>query len=131
MSVFTICGVSLICAIAVLMLREYNSRSRAHLLTLVGIITLSTFGVLLFYGEIKELFSLLETSSLSRYSSVVIKSFGVAFVVELCSDILRELESDRIAKSLEFAGKAEILLLCIGPIKDLVGYAFSLKIQAV
>lgn len=131
MSVFTICGVSLICAIAVLMLREYNSRSIAHLLTLVGIITLSTFGVLLFYGEIKELFSLLETSSLSRYSSVVIKSFGVAFVVELCSDILRELESDRIAKSLEFAGKAEILLLCIGPIKDLVGYAFSLKIQAV
>ena len=131
MSVFTLCGVSLICAIAVLMLKEYNAHSISRLLSIVGIIALSTCGILSFYGEIKELFAMLGTSSVSRYSSVVIKSFGVAFVVELCSDILRELDSDRITKSLEFAGKAEILLLCITPIKDLVGYAFSMKLQTL
>ena len=69
--------------------------------------------------------SLLDKRSGLLYADLALKAFGVAFVGEVGADLLRELGSENIAKSLECVAKLEILLLSVEPINALVDFALG------
>ena len=126
MNFLYVCAVVLVCAIACLVLKENNSRSMSMLVCSVGIVVVIGMSLLYISGNLREFRDLVSFEVPVKYSSVIIKAFGISFICETSSDILCEVGSERLARSLEFAGKAEILLLTIPQIKDLLNTAGKL-----
>ena len=125
MSIISLCGVAFICAIAVIILRENRAGSMSLIVSCFGVVFIVISSFFNLSTTIGDLNSLLSNIGNIGHSQTILKCFGVAFVVEFSSDIIRELGSDSAARSIEFAGKVEIVILCISPIRELVGYASS------
>lgn len=65
------------------------------------------------FDMVKTLYS--DLSGDDIYFTIILKIFGIAFIVEIASNLARDVGEESIAKALAFAGKAVILCLS-GPI---------------
>lgn len=61
-----------------------------------------------------------ETSGLSSYLTLLMKALGIALTTELCADICRDCGESALGSGIEFAGKAEILLLSLPLMKQIM-----------
>lgn len=52
-------------------------------------------------------------SELGMYIETMLKAFGVALISHLCAEVCRECKSAALADAVIFAGKLELLLLCL------------------
>ena len=120
MNFLYICAIVIICSIASLVLKENKSTSMSMLVCTVGIVVVIGTSILGIAGNIKEFNGLVSSEIPTKYSSVIIKSFGISIVCETSSDILCEMGSERLSRSLEFAGKVEMLLLVLPQINELI-----------
>ncbi len=130
MSVFSVCGIGFVCICASVIVRENGYRNYSVIVSCLCAAVILVYSVSRLSGSYDGIRMILNSNSNIKYIDVVAKSFGTAFVCEVCSDFIRELGSDSIAKSIETAGKAEIMLLCIQPIGEILNTALSLAGQA-
>lgn len=63
------------------------------------------------------------TSGLSSHLSLLMKALGIALTTELCADICRDCGESALGSGIEFAGKAEILLLSLPLMKQIMEMA--------
>ena len=59
-------------------------------------------------------------TQISKYFPVLTKALGVALMVQITSDICKDSGEGSIAQRVETVGKAEIIILCIPLIKDIL-----------
>ena len=130
MSVMSMCGIGFVCVCAMIIVRENGYKSFSVVISCMCALLILIYALSAVTGEYEELRSILYNKTNIRYVDVVTKAFGTAFVCEICSDFIRELGSESIAKGLETAGKAEILFLCISPMKEIITMAVFLAGQA-
>lgn len=112
MSTFVrILGMGLISAVIALLLKKQTAAS--FFVPLFGLSAI----LLLIVGEYGEIFttllSALGDSGFGRYGTLMVKSFGVGLVTQFAGNICRDFGEENLASSIELAGKAEILLLCL------------------
>ena len=60
------------------------------------------------------------------YASILLRALGVAFLTHYAAEVCRECGESAMAGSVELVGKAEILLLCLPLVEQLLGVAQDL-----
>ena len=60
------------------------------------------------------------------YITAMLKAFGVALISHICAEVCRECKSTTLADTVLFAGKVELLLLCIQPVTEILKNAAAL-----
>lgn len=73
-------------------------------------------------GELRELAG----EEWQRWLTPVLRSLGIAVVAGCGADACRDLGQDSVASGIELAGKAEIMLVCLPLITELLSLARSL-----
>lgn len=110
-------GFAVLGAILIFILKESKS-PLAPLLSLAGGVVLLS-AALSRYAE-SELPSFLLSLAKKEEGELVFKVLGIGFLTELGADVCDELGSSSLGKRLIFFGNAEILLLSLPVLKDLL-----------
>ena len=90
-------------------------------------------GVLLFlyalirYAEpVSYISALAERTGISEYISLVLKALAIGYAVGLTADLCRDMGETRIATGLELLGRAEIMLICLPSLTEIIELAIDL-----
>ena len=118
-------GIACVTALAGVILRGQNGKI-APLLSLSGGLLLLLFFFRRIGGAVAVFCDLAERSALSPYLEILLKVLSCGYLTEIGSGICRELGENGAATSLECAGRAEILLLCLPDFLSLTDLALSL-----
>ena len=131
MNILSVCGVAFLCFCAVIVVRENGYKTFAAVVGCVCTLMIILFSVRKASVGISQLWNTLIAGYEIKHADVVIKSFGIAFVCDVCSDCIKDLGGTTVAAALEIAAKAEIMLLCISPLNEILTGALHLAGQAV
>lgn len=125
-TVLKIVAVGIFCTIASLILRQYKSEY-SLLLELAGICIIVIFGVHSAKNIISSLAPLLDLTDIGEKTvQILIKALGIAILTGISSDICRDNSNSALAGTIEFFGKAAVLMLGIPVIKAVAGLAAGL-----
>ena len=125
MSVVKYCGLALL-TVAVAMIIAELKPNISKLVTLTACTGFVCAAAATLYPSYKYFSTLIEDTALSEYSSTLIKALGVALAVEISADVCRDAGEGGLASKLEMIGKAELLLLALPLIGELIERARSL-----
>jgi stage III sporulation protein AD len=125
MDIIKLCGVGLLCAVAVLIMKQLKGELAA-LVRVGGVLII--FGALALFAAdiITDVTGLVFTEGLSGYARIMMKALGLALVSRICSDICRDMGETTVAGGIELGGRLAILSLCLPLIGELMGYAKGL-----
>ena len=129
MNIIYVFGIVFVCVVGALIIKESGSDSLGTFIVCFIIVVVGAFSVSTLATFVRKMLSGVDSLPI-RYTDVVLKSFGIAFVGEIGADIIEELGSHNVAKYFLFAAKVEILCLCLAPITDLLEQLFMLSGQA-
>lgn len=119
MDSYKICMIALLCVFLVLILKEMKSSLslavKIACAIFVFVVALSILSPLI---EIAK--STAQTSGLSSYLALLIKALGIAFSTEICAEICRDCGEAAVSSGIELVGRAEILLLSVPLIKEII-----------
>ncbi len=125
MSVIQWCGVALLATVLLVILRGV----RAEFVPLLSIGS----SILLFGAAIAVLApfftfagELAAQSALGEQGTLLLKMFGIGALVELSCDLCRDMGEVAVANQLEFLGRAELLLLALPSLRQLLSVCASL-----
>ncbi len=125
MSVWHICGISLLTAVCAMIVKETSPRSFPFIGIFGGAALL--FYVLLRYAEpISYINGLAERTGISEYISLVLKALAIGYGVGLTADLCRDMGETRIASGLELLGRAEIILIALPSLAEIIELAMDL-----
>lgn len=114
-----ICAVALLAVFCFSVVKKINSGFELPLKATAAVVF---FGIVLSVSL--PLFSyaseLIANSELGEWSSLLLGAFGIALLSHLTSEICRDCGEPSIGSYVELVGKAEILLLCLPLIKELL-----------
>lgn len=90
----------------------------------LGLTVLFAFAII---GSISPLISYVHTllgqGGIASYAETLFKALGVGILTQCCGDICRESGEAGIGAGVETVGKAEILMLCLPLIREIVEMA--------
>ncbi len=115
-------GVAILIAITMSLLKEGGNRFALYVAAGGGLLLLVA-GVARLSGVISDFRTLASTTVLSPYLTLILKAIGIGYVVGISADICRDLGAQETARRLEFWGRAELLLLAMPPLAELVKLA--------
>ena len=125
MSLLQILGIALLCGILTVFLKDTGSKF-TPLLTVFGGVLLLSF----FLFRIAPTFSLvthyLEAYQFNDKGGLLVKALAVGYLTQIGGDTCRDLGADGIASKLELCGRAELLLLTLPTLTELLNVAFAL-----
>lgn len=119
-----LCGGALLCAVASVLIK--GSKGDVLPLQWTGILVLSGASLVLWQPVLGWLGELCAAHGLDKTAQLLFKGLGVGVLTQLCADICRQSGEGHLANGVEMAGRAEILLLCLPMLRDLVGMAEQL-----
>ena len=110
---YKLCGVAILCAVAVFLLRHIKKEFEVPL-TIAGslLLTVAAFGI----GKpiFEYIFELMSSSPvIGEAAGVLIRVIGIAVITRISADMCREMGAANIASSLETVAKFEIILLSL------------------
>ena len=120
--VLKICGIALISAICGIVIGQIR-KELSFAVKVAGVILI--FGMIFtslspFLAEIEGLPAF---GNISEYIQIMLKALGVAFLTHICATLCRDCGESSLASGVEFAGKLEILILCLPLISKILNYA--------
>lgn len=119
MSSLQICMLAVLGVTAITVLRKWNS-DFVPLLRLALAMLLS-LGIFVWLAPIiSYLRTVTEASGISGYAEFLFKALAVALLTQLCAELCRESGETGAANGVELAGKAEILLLCLPLLSEIL-----------
>ncbi len=113
-----ICGGALLCCIAILLLK--STKGEILPLQWTGTIVLGGAALLLWQPVLAWVSELCTVHGVGDTAQLLLKGLGVAVLTQLCADLCRQSSEAMLANSVEHAGRAEILLLCLPLLQDVV-----------
>jgi stage III sporulation protein AD len=120
-----ICGGALLCTVAAVVLRQLGKDGGLPV-QWVGILLLSCAGLALLQPVIAFAGELAAACGIGETTSLLLRGLGVAMVSHVCADFCRQSGEASIAQGVEMAGKAQILLLALPSMRELVSLAEQL-----
>lgn len=119
-------GAAMVAVMLTVSLRTLAPESSALLGAAAGVLLLGYAITVLSpsLGQLRELAG----QEWQEWLSPVFRSLGIAAVAGCAADVCRDCGQDSVASGIELAGKAEILLVCIPLITELLSIARSLFI---
>jgi len=125
MTTFQLCGIAICVMMFGILLKERQSEM-AILTSVAGSVFLLTAIIPTLVPSITFITDAIQSTALSSYSAVLLKTLGVSYVIQITAEICRDAGESSTASKIELAGKAEILLLSLPIIKDLLTVANSM-----
>ena len=122
MNILKICGVALISAVAVGILKIYKSELAVTVGITAGAVILgAALSMMIPVAEYAEEIS--DAAGFSEYFAVVMKALGIALIADTASSVCRESGQPSLASKVEFAAKVTILALSFPIIKQICAAA--------
>lgn len=121
---FKVCGGALLCVTAVVLLK--GVKSDVWPLQWTGSLVMFTAAILMLQPIIAYLTELCHQSGMGDMASLLLRGLGVAMLTQLSSDLCRQCGENALAGGVELAGKAELLLLCLPQLRELMEMASGL-----
>ncbi len=117
-----ICALAVIC-VAVGAVINQIKRELSFAVRCAGSILI--FGMIVISLEplLSELEAVRGLEGSAEYVEIMLKALGVSILTQICSGICRDCGENGISAGVEFAGKTEILILCLPLIKRILQYA--------
>ncbi|MCI8387652.1 MAG: hypothetical protein HFE63_04210 [Clostridiales bacterium] len=116
------CGIAL-CALAAILILKGQKSEFSGIVTLAAAVILFGIAAAEFYPTLKLLNELISGTSFEGYMSTLVKALGITLAVQFSAELCRDAGESAIASKLELVGKAEILLLCLPLINELISLA--------
>lgn len=114
-----LCGIALLTAFVALLLKQVRSPI-VPLLIGTGLLLLFSAVFSRLQEGMTALRPLIHHETLGVYGELMLKSLGIALIVRFASDFCRDSGAEGLAGTLELAGKAEILFLCLPLFRELI-----------
>ncbi len=127
MSIVKYCGLALLTVAAAMIIAEFKP-SVSRLVTLTVCAGFVCAAAASLYPSYKYLSNIVSDTPLAGYSSTLLKALGVALAVEISADVCKDAGEAGLASRLEMIGRAELLLLALPLIGELIERARSLLI---
>ena len=130
MTLWQLTGAAILLAVIIAAMRDSGCRTTPYILAAGG--TLFLVAVLSRLATpLGALASLLGESPLSSYASVLLRGLGIVWVTKIGGEICRDLGAESVAGRLELCGRAELLLLTLPYVTELVKLAVRLVEEGV
>lgn len=113
------CGAALCALVGILVLRGQRSEF-AGLVSLAASVILLGAATLAFLPVIDFISDAVSGTEFSKYLSTLMKALGITLSVQLCSEVCKDAGEASLASKLELVGKAEILVLCLPLMRELI-----------
>ncbi len=119
------CAFALLALSAVLVMRGVKSEF-ASFAALASSAVLMGVAVVNFMPVLEYVTELVSDTPFSPYITTVIKAMGITLTAQLASEICKDSGEGALGAKLELVGKAEILILCLPLIGELVSLAVKI-----
>lgn len=123
--VLQIIGVGVLASVLALVFRELK-KEYAPVILIAGGILITVWGLAQVFPVIAYLRDLMGSSEISEYFSIILRTLGISFIVQIGADICRDLGEESIASKVEFAGKAAILIIVLPVLRSVIGMSVDL-----
>ncbi len=117
-----ICMIGLVCVFLSLLLKEMKSGFAAAVKIACSVFVI-VCAVSILSPAVEFAKNTVDNSTLSSYASILFKALGIALVSQISADICRDCAEGALASNIELVGKAEIILLCLPIIKEIIDLA--------
>ena len=125
MSILQLCGLAVLAAALALIVKATGSRLAPYL-PLLGGMALLLAAVTRYQEPINALLALSEEAGISSSVGTVLKMLAIGFLCTAAADICRDMGEGTLAARVELCGRAEILLLCLPFLLELITLALGL-----
>ncbi len=125
MSIIKYCGVALCALAAVLFLRGQRSEFAGYISLGASVVLLGA-AITVFLPIYEYIQGIVSGTSFGGYLAVLAKALGITLAVQLTAELCRDSGEAALASKLELLGKAEVLLLCLPLLGELVNLAAEL-----
>ena len=116
------CGIAL-CALAAILILKGMKSEFSGIVALAAAVILFGVAAAEFYPTLKMIKELISGTIFEGYMSTLVKALGITLAVQFSAELCRDAGESAIASKLELVGKAEILLLCLPLINELITLA--------
>ena len=120
-----ICGVSIICSVA-LVIVEKNSGGVRLAVKLGSAVMVVGLAVSLLLRAVEYLQGFALSQVPMQYFSVMLKALGICVLCRICADICRDCGDTTAAGAVESAAKFSLVLLSLPILEELMAYARAL-----
>lgn len=119
MDTWRLCGLAILAAVAFSAVRQMGKDFEVPLRLTAGVIFWGAVVVMArpLMNFIREL---TQSGMAGEYAGLAVTAVGIAMLCGICADLCRECRETALATAVETAGRVEILLLCVGPIRDVL-----------
>lgn len=119
-----LCGGAILLVVAILLLKQ--TKTDVWPLQWLGILLTAGAGLLLLEPVLSWFRELSEANGIGNYTDCLLRALGVAFLTQGCADLCRQSGEASLASGVELAGKAELLLLALPLLRELLSVAGTL-----
>ncbi len=123
--IIQICGGALIIVFSAVVIKQFKPELALPVTAAGSVIFLVTI-IARFAPQVEFIDGLWIAEGLRGYAAPLVKSLGIALIAQTASDICKDMGENSAASKVELAGKAEIMLLCLPLINELLGFAREL-----
>ena len=119
-----LCGAAVLCAVAVVLLK--SAKGAATALQWTAILAFTGATLALWQPLVSWVNELCVSQGVGEMSALMFKGLGVAVLTQLCAELCRQSGESALATGVEGAGRAELLLLCLPLLRELLQTAQNL-----
>lgn len=119
MTTARLCGLCLMGVLLLLFLRQ-SKPDFAPLVTLTLCVMLGGVGIASLLPAVDFMQELPLNESTAQSLTVMLKSLGLAFITQTTAEFCRDAGESAVASKVELIGRAEILLLCLPMLRELM-----------
>lgn len=120
-----LCGGAMVCVVAIVVIRQIH-RDSALPLQWIGALLLGAAVLAMMQPLVSFMSELAAGSALGEVAALLFRGLGVAYLTQLCADFCRQSGEGQIAAGVESAGRIQLLLLSLSPLRQLMETAGQL-----
>ncbi|MDD4773799.1 MAG: SpoIIIAC/SpoIIIAD family protein [Eubacteriales bacterium] len=121
--IFKLCGAAIASVMLIMLIRQAREEF-SPLMSFAVCVVLFAAAIITLQPVIAYIREITSDSLLAPYTGTLLKALGIGMVTQTTAEICRDSEENAIAGKVEFLGKAEIVLLSLpllGELLDLAG----------
>ncbi len=122
MTMLKYCGAAICALVCVLILKSHKGEM-AMLVSLCASVVLVSAAATIVIPVFDFLSETMTNSGFGKYFSILLKAMGITLGVQFTAELCRDSGEGGIASKVELVGKAEVLVLCLPLIRELVTLA--------
>ncbi len=122
--ILKICGVAVICTVAVMILSGFGSSSGVvGVLKVCGLALCLGGTVVLLGSAVDKIMEIADMGAGTEYVALMLRGLGICVLCRISSDICRESGQAGVASAVESAGRLALVLLALPVINDIIAFA--------